>query len=42
MYVAALTPQIMELIGRGLVRRGDLVFYLDISDGLTLLPAQTH
>ena len=42
MYVAALTPQVMELIGRGLVRRGDLVFYLDTSDGLTLLPAQTH
>ena len=42
MYVAALSPQILEMIGRGLVRRGDLVFYLDTSDGLTLLPAQTH
>ena len=42
MHVAALTPQVMELIGRGLVRRGDLVFYLDTSDGLHLLPAQTH
>ena len=41
-YTAALTPQILEMIGRGLVRRGDLVFYLDTSDGLTLLPAQTH
>ena len=42
-YVAALSPQILEMIGRGLVRRGDLVFYLDTtSDGLTLLPAQTH
>ena len=30
------------MIGRGLVRRGDLVFYLDTSDGFTLLPAQTH
>ena len=42
MYVAALNPQILEMIGRGLVRRGDLVFYLDTSDGLTLLPASTH
>ena len=42
MYVKALTPQVMEMIGRGLVRRGDLVFYLDTSDGLHLLPAQTH
>ncbi len=40
--VAALSPQIMELIGRSLIRRGDSVFYLDTSDGLTLLPAQTH
>ena len=42
MYTAALTPQVMELIGRSLIRRGDSVFYLDTSDGLTLLPAQTH
>ena len=41
-YTRALTPQIMELIGRSLLRRGDAVFYLDTSDGLTLLPAQTH
>ena len=42
MYTRALSPQVMEMIGRGLVRRGDLVFYLDTSNGLTLLPAQTH
>ena len=42
MFVAALTPQIMELIGRALLRRGDAVFFLDTSKGLTLLPAQTH
>ncbi len=42
MYTRALSPQVMEMIGRGLVRRGDLVFYLDTSDGLHLLPAQTH
>ena len=42
MYTRALTPQVMELIGRSLLRRGDSVFYMDISAGLTLLPAQTH
>ena len=42
MYAKALTPSILELIGRALVRRGDAVFYIDTSDGLTLLPAQTH
>ena len=42
MYANALTPQIMELIGRALVRRGDAIFYLDTSDGLSLIPAQTH
>ena len=41
-FTRALTPQVMELIGRALLRRGDAVFYLDTSDGLTLLPAQTH
>ena len=41
-YTAALTPQVMELVGRSLIRRGDSVFYLDTSDGLTILPAQTH
>ena len=42
MYTRALSPQVMELIGRSLLRRGDAVFYLDTSDGLHLLPAQTH
>ena len=42
MYTQALTPQVMELIGRSLMRREDSVFYLDTSAGLTLLPAQTH
>ena len=41
-HVAALTPQVMEMIGRSLLRRGDSVFYMDTSDGLHLLPAQTH
>ena len=42
MYTRAMTPQVMELIGRSLLRRGDSVFYLDTSDGLTILAAQTH
>ena len=39
MYTRALTPQVMELIGRALIRRGDAVFFLDTSNGLTLIPA---
>ena len=34
MYTQALTPQVMELVGRSLIRRGDAVFYLDTSAGL--------
>ncbi len=41
-YARALNPQIMEMIGRALLRRGDAVFVLDTSDGLTLLPSSTH
>ena len=42
MYTRALTPQTLELIGRALLRRGDCVFYLDTTDGLTLLPTSAH
>ena len=42
MYTRVLTPQVMELIGRSLLRRGDSVFYMDTSAGLTILPAQTR
>ena len=41
-YARAITPQIMQLIGRALVRRGDAVFFIDSTDGLTLLPASSH
>ena len=30
------------MIGRALIRRGDNVYYLDTSDGLTIIPGQTH
>ena len=40
---AALTPDILELIGRQLIRAGELVCYLDTSGGeLNILPAQSH
>ena len=39
----AFTPSTMELIGRALIRRGELVFLVDTSSGmLRLIPAQTH
>ena len=41
--VSALTPGCLELIGRSLIRRGELVFLLDTSSGnLRLIPAETH
>ena len=40
---AALNPDILELIGRQLIRAGELVCYLDTSGGeLNILPAQSH
>ena len=39
----ALTPSIMEMIGRSLIRRGELVLLIDSSSGsLRLVPAETH
>ena len=39
----ALTPSIMEMIGRSLIRTGELVLLIDTSGGsLRLVPAQTH
>ena len=33
----------MEMIGRALIRRGEIVFYIDVVDGrLVLLPCQSH
>ena len=39
---SALSPEIMQMIGRALIRRGDNVYYLDTTDGLTIIPGQTH
>ena len=39
---AALTPGFLEMVGREFIRSGDVVFYLDITDGLTLIPATSH
>ncbi len=39
----ALTPSIMEMIGRSLIRRGEVVFLIDTQAGkLRLIPAETH
>ena len=39
----ALSPSIMEMIGRSLIRAGELVLLIDSSSGsLRLIPAQTH
>ena len=39
----ALTPGCLELVGRSLIRRGELVLLIDTSSGvLKLLPAETH
>ena len=41
--IQALTPSIMEMIGRSLIRRGELVLLIDTSSGsLRLIPAETH
>ena len=40
---AALSPDMMELFGRSLVRGGELVCYIDTTGGVVnLLPAQSH
>ena len=39
----ALTPSIMEMIGRSLIRTGEIVFLIDTTSGrLRLIPAETH
>ena len=41
--VDALTPDCLELIGRSLIRVGQVVFLIDVQGGrLRLMPAQTH
>ena len=40
---AALNPDLLEMIGRAMIRAGELVCYLDTSGGeLNILPAQSH
>ena len=40
--VDALTPDLLEMIGRALIRRGEVVFLIDTTRGeLSLLPAET-
>ena len=41
--ISALTPSTMELIGRSLIRYGEVVFLIDTQAGkLRLIPAETH
>ena len=41
--IRALTPGVLEMIGRSLIRRGELVLLIDTSSGnLRLIPAETH
>ena len=40
--VAALTPDVMTLIGRQLVLDGDTCYFLDTSDGLEVVAATSH
>ena len=42
MYTSALTPACMMMLGRDLIRSGDRAYYLDTSNGLTIIPSQTH
>ena len=39
---AALTPSVMQMFGRALIRNGDNVYHLDTGAGLTIIPGQTH
>ena len=43
MLASALSPDTLEIIGRSMIRRGEVVFLIDTGTGkLRLLPAQTH
>ena len=42
MYTSAITPDLLEVIGRELIRRGELVCLIDTSNGLALWPAQSY
>ena len=41
--ISALTPSILEMVGRSLIRTGEIIFLIDTSSGrLRLIPAETH
>ena len=42
MFTDAITPDLLEVIGRELIRRGELCCLIDTSDGLALWPAQSY
>ena len=42
MFTSAITPDLLEVIGRELIRKGELVCLIDTSDGLALWPAQSY
>lgn len=43
MIAAALTPDVLEMTGRALIRRGEILFYIDTTgDRLLLLPATSY
>ena len=42
MFTSAITPDLLEVTGRELIRRGELVCLIDTSDGLALWPAQSY
>ena len=42
MFTSAISPDLLEVIGRELIRRGELVCLIDTSDGLALWPAQSY
>lgn len=41
LFADAVTPAVLEIIGRELIRRGNSVWLIDTTDGLKLLPAQS-
>ena len=42
MFTRAITPDLLETIGRELIRRGELVCLIDTSAGLAIWPAQSY
>ena len=41
--VKALTPDLLSMVGRALIRRGEILFHVDVTDGrLRLFPVASH